>query len=221
MLNGDKKDKVFCWDFMKEFAAEIIEISNLGVEIGIVVGSGNIWRGAENKEIEQTTAHQVGMLATVMNALALRETFEKLGANSIVVSNLFLPQVIDNLSHKQVICRIENKEIVIFGGGTGQPYFTTDTGAVLWALKIKADVVLKATKVDGVYSSDPQKDMNAQRYSQISLKDAFKKELNVMDSTAFSLCMKNKLPIIVYKLAKGNTKCAIFDENIGTLVYPC
>lgn len=219
MLKGSQNDRVFCFDYMKKFADEIIEISNSGVEIGIVVGSGNIWRGEENQEIEQTTAHQIGMLATVMNALALRDLFEGLGANSVVVSNLSLPQIIDNLSYKQVIDRLENKEIVIFGGGTGQPYFTTDTGAVLWALKVNADVVLKATKVDGVYSSDPMENPNAQRYTEISLIEAFQKELKVMDDTAFSLCMKQKLPIIVYKLLPGNTKRAIFEKGVGTLVY--
>jgi len=219
MLNGGQNNRVFCYDFMKEFAAEVIEISDSGVEIGIVVGSGNIWRGAENQEIEQTTAHQIGMLGTVMNALTLREVFEELGAKSVVVSNLELPQIIDNLSHKQVIDRLENKQIVLFGGGTGQPYFTTDTGAALWALKIKADVVLKATKVAGVYSSDPEKDPNAQRYRTISLDEAFQKRLKVMDDTAFSLCLKHKLPIIVYQLKQGNTKRAIFEKNVGTLVF--
>lgn len=219
MLKDGQTDHVFCFDFMKQFAAEIIEISNSGVEIGIVVGSGNIWRGAENQEIEQTTSHQIGMLATVMNALALRELFEGLGGSSIVVSNLSLPQIIDNLNHKQVINRLENREIVVFGGGTGQPYFTTDTGAVVWALKVNADVILKATKVDGVYSSDPMKDPGAEKYTEIELSEAFRKGLKVMDDTAFSLCMKHKLPVIVYKLLPGNTKRAIFEKNVGTLVY--
>lgn len=219
MLKCGRNAGTYEWDFMKQLAAEIVEISNSGVEIGIVVGSGNIWRGAENQEIGQTTAHQIGMLATVMNALALREVFEGLGAKSIVVSNLSLPQIIDNLTHKEVINRLRNKEIVIFGGGTGQPYFTTDTGAALWALKIEADVILKATKVDGVYSSDPMKDSNAKKYDEVSISEAFKKQLKVMDDTAFSLCMKHKIPIIVYKLLSGNTKRAIFEKNIGTLVY--
>lgn len=219
VLNGGKTEKTFCWDFIKKFVSEVIVISNSGVEIGIVVGSGNIWRGAENLEIEQTTSHQIGMLATVMNALVLREVFEELGAKSVVVSNLSLPQIIDNIEHKQVISRLQNGEIVIFGGGTGQPYFTTDTGAALWALKIDADVILKATKVDGVYSSDPMNNPNAKKYNEISLTEAFKKELKVMDSTAFSLCMKHKIPVVVYKLIPGNTKKAIFEKNVGTLVY--
>jgi uridylate kinase len=161
----------------------------------------------------------MGMLATVINALALREVFEELGTKSVVVSNLYLPQILNNMNHKQVISLLENREIVVFGGGTGQPYFTTDTGAALWALKVKADVILKATKVDGVYSSDPMSNPNAKRYNEISLTEAFQKGLKVMDNTAFSLCMKHQLPIVVYKLLPGNTKRAIYKRDIGTLVY--
>jgi uridylate kinase len=219
--SGGKEDKncLISFDFLNDLSTELAELQNCGIELGIVVGGGNIWRGASVQEIEQTTSHQIGMLATVINALALQAALNKQGINSFIASAIDIKQIAELYSHQQVIKRLEQKEIVIFAGGTGQPFFTTDTGAALWALKIQADVILKATKVDGVYSSDPFVDKNAKKYKQISYKEAIEKELRVMDLTAFSLCKEYQLPIIVFKLTPfGNIKRIVLGENIGTII---
>ena len=221
MMRGDPsyKDHLISFDFLRDLAIELAEIQNCGIELGVVVGGGNIWRGASVEEIEQTTSHQIGMLATVINAMALQAALNKQGINSYIASNIEIKPIAELCSHHQVIKRLKQKEIVIFAGGTGQPFFTTDTGAALWALKIQADVILKATKVDGVYSSDPLIDKNAKKYSQISYNEAIQKELRVMDLTAFSLCKEYQLPIIVFKLTPpGNIKRIVFGEDIGTII---
>jgi len=215
---GDK-NHLISFDFLNDLSTELAELQNSGVEFGIVVGGGNIWRGASVQEIEQATSHQIGMLATVINALALQAALNRQGINSYIASTIDVKPIVELCSHHQVIKRLEQKEIVIFAGGTGQPFFTTDTGAALWALKIQADVILKATKVDGVYSSDPFINKNAKKYTQISYNEAIQKELRVMDLTAFSLCKEYQLPIIVFKLTpSGNIKRIIFGENIGTII---
>ncbi|MBM3238010.1 UMP kinase [Candidatus Poribacteria bacterium] len=221
MMRGNPSDKnlPISFDFLNDLSTELVELQNCGIELGVVVGGGNIWRGASVQEIEQTTSHQIGMLATVINALALQAALNKQGINSFIASAIDIKPMVELCSHHQVIKRLKQKEIVIFAGGTGQPFFTTDTGAALWALKIQADVILKATKVDGVYSSDPFVDKKAKKYTQISYKEAIQKELRVMDLTAFSLCKEYQLPIIVFKLTPpGNIKRIVFGENIGTIV---
>ncbi len=222
MLKGTSNNATNCpidIEVLNDLAKELIAVRNHGVELGVVVGGGNIWRGAANHEIEPATSHQIGMLATVMNALAFRALLEKHGVNSYIASTLGITSIVEACNHHQVITRLARNEIVIFAGGTGQPFFTTDTGAALWALKIQANVILKATKVDGVYSADPFIDPNAQKYSQISYREAIQKELRVMDLTAFSLCKEHQIPIIVFKLTPpGNIKRAIFGEDIGTIV---
>lgn len=221
MMRGNLRDNnhLINFDFLDNLSTELAELQNCGIELGVMVGGGNIWRGASVQEIEQTTSHQIGMLATVMNALALQATLSKQGINSYIASAINIKPIAELCSHHQVIKRLEQKEIVIFAGGTGQPFFTTDTGAALWALKIQADAILKATKVDGVYSSDPFVDKNARKYTQISYNEAIQKELRVMDLTAFSLCKEYQLPIIVFKLTPhGNIKRIVFGENIGTIV---
>lgn len=216
-LSGN--DCLISFDFLNNLSKELVEIQNCGIELGVVVGGGNIWRGASVFDMEQTTSHQMGMLATIMNALALQSTLRKQGVNSYIASTIDIKPIVESCSHHQVIKQLRQKEIVIFAGGTGQPFFTTDTGAVLWALKIQADAILKATKVDGVYSSDPLTDKNAIKYDQLSYKEAIQKELRVMDLTAFSLCKEHKIPIIVFKLTPpGNIKRVVTGENIGTIV---
>ncbi|MFQ6041447.1 MAG: UMP kinase [Candidatus Poribacteria bacterium] len=220
MMRGNLSDRnhLISFDFLNDLAIELAEIQNCGIELGVVVGGGNIWRGAAVEEIEQTTSHQIGMLATVINAMALQAALNKQSINSYIASNIEIKPIVELCSHYQVIKRLEQKEMVIFAGGTGQPFFTTDTGAALWALKIQADVILKATKVDGVYSSDPFIDKSAKKYSKISYSEAIQKELRVMDLTAFSLCKEYQLPIIVFKLTPGNIKRIVFGEDIGTII---
>jgi uridylate kinase len=221
MIKGNLSDKnrLISFDFLNDLALELAEIQNCGIELGVVVGGGNIWRGASVTEIEPTTSHQIGMLATVINAMALQAALKQQGIGSYIASNIEIKTIAELSSHHQVIKRLKQKEIVIFAGGTGQPFFTTDTGAALWALKTQADVILKATKVDGVYSADPLSDKKAQKYAQISYNEAIQKELRVMDLTAFSLCKEYQLPIIVFKLTPpGNIKRIVFGEKIGTIV---
>jgi len=218
MLKG-ADDSVISFDTLNDLAIELIELITCGVELGVVVGGGNIWRGASTRKIELAASHQIGMLATVQNALALQAVLEKHGVKSYIASTLDIKPIVEECSHQQVIKWLKEKAIVIFAGGTGQPFFTTDTGAVLWALKIQADVLLKATKVSGVYSKDPIIYPNAQKYARVSFAEAIRKELRVMDLTAFSLCMDNNLPIVVFKLTPtGNIKRVIFGEEIGTIV---
>ncbi len=204
---------------LKQLAEELIKLRRDNIEIGVVVGGGNIWRGAEAPWLEASTSHYMGMLATLMNALALRAVVESLGAPSAVISSLNVTDLVDGLTTRQAIKGMRAGKIVFFAAGTGQPYVTTDTGAVLWALKTDADVVLKATKVDGIYSSDPMKCAHAVRYDRITYTQAIRDELKVMDLTAFSLCMQYRLPIIVFKLTPySNIRRAVFGEAIGTIV---
>ena len=222
MLKGASNNATNCpidFEVLDDLAKELIAVRNHGVELGVVVGGGNIWRGASNHEIEPATSHQIGMLATVMNALAFRALLEKHGVNSYIASTLGITSVVEACNHHQVITRLARNEIVIFAGGTGQPFFTTDTGAALWALKIKANVILKATKVDGVYTKDPAKYKNAKKFKKLKFMDVLKKGLKVMDATAVSLCMDNNLPIIVFNLGKtGNIKRVVLGDEVGTYI---
>ena len=206
-------------DLLSLLAQSLIEVHQDGVEIGVVVGGGNIWRGAEAPWLEASTSHQMGMLATLMNALALRATVESHGTPSSVISALHVTDLVDGVTARQAIDAMQSGKIVFLAGGTGQPYVTTDTGAVLWALKIGAEVVMKATKVDGIYSADPMKQPEATRYEHLTYTQAIRDELKVMDLAAFSLCMEHRLPISVFKLMPpSNIRRVVLGEPIGTTV---
>lgn len=202
-------------------ACQIVEVRELGVEIAVVVGGGNIFRGIAGSErgIERATGDYMGMLATVINALALQDALEKHGVPTRVQTAITMAQVAEPFIRRRAVRHMEKGRVVIFGGGTGNPYFSTDTAAALRATEIGAEVILKATKVDGVYDSDPKKNPNAKRYEQISYIEALQKRLKVMDSTAFSLCMDNKMPIIVFDFFKPhNLRKVVAGDKVGTLV---
>lgn len=206
---------------VRAFAEEIKEVKALGCEMALVMGGGNIFRGAEAGEwvMERATADTMGMLATVINSLALQDALEKIGVSTRVMSAIEMRQVAEPYIRRRATRHLEKGRVVIFAGGTGNPYFTTDTTASLRAMEIGAEVILKATKVDGVYDADPLKHAGARRYGELTYIDVLNKELKVMDSTAISLCMDNHLPIIVFNiLQKGNIKRVVAGEDIGTLV---
>src|SRR5262245_44124463 len=206
---------------LNSMANQIGEVRELGVEVVIVIGGGNIFRGSAGSErgIERATADYMGMLATVINALALQDALEKAGIATRVQSAITMHQVAEAFIRRRAVRHLEKQRVVIFAGGTGNPYFSTDTAAALRANEIGAEVILKATKVDGIYDCDPKKNPKAQRYAQISYLEALQKQLKVMDSTAFSLCMDNKMPIIVFDLFKPhNLRRVVMGERVGTLV---
>jgi uridylate kinase len=205
---------------LQEMARQIAEVRQMGVQVVVVAGGGNIFRGASSgKGIERATGDYMGMLATVINALALQDALEKLEVETRVQSAITMSQVAEPFIRRRAVRHLEKGRVVIFGGGTGNPYFSTDTAAALRANEIGAEVILKATKVDGVYDSDPTKNPGAKRYSQISYLEALGKRLKVMDSTAFSLCMDNKMPIIVFDFFKAhNLQRVVLGEAVGTLV---
>lgn len=205
----------------KSIAQEIKEIHDLGVEIAIMIGGGNIFRGIHGTEagMDRTSADYMGLLATVINGLALQDALEKVGVFSRHVSAVEIKTVAEPFIRRKVIRHLEKGRIVIFSAGVGSPYFTTDTAAALRALEIKAEVILKATKVDGIYSADPLVDKTAKKFSTISYLNVIKKGLKVMDTTAISLCKDNELPIIVFSLKKkGNIKKAVLGQRVGTRV---
>ncbi|MCD6408389.1 UMP kinase [bacterium] len=200
---------------------EIKQVWEMGCEIGIVVGGGNIYRGSERDEevIDKVTADYMGMLATVINGLALQNSLEKIGLDTRVQSSFEMREFCEPYIRRRAIRHLEKRRIVIFVGGTGNPYFTTDTAAALKAVEVKAEVILKATKVDGVYSIDPIKNPNAKRYEKLSYMEMLKKQLKIMDSTAISLCMENHIPIVVFNLfKKGNLKKVICGQGKRTIV---
>ncbi len=202
-------------------AKEIKEAVSMGVEIAIVIGGGNIFRGVEAslKGIERASADYMGMLATVINALALQNYLEKYGIPTRVQSAIEMKELAESYIRRKAMRHLEKGRTVIFAAGTGNPYFTTDTAAALRAMEIGADVILKATKVDGVYSSDPVKDPSAKKYTTVTYIDVLKKGLSIMDSTAISLCMDNNLPIVVFNLrGKSNIRKILEGKKIGTLV---
>jgi uridylate kinase len=203
-------------------AREIKEAVSMGTEVAIVIGGGNIFRGVEAsvKGIERASADYMGMLATVINALALQNYLEKYGIPTRVQSAIEMKELAEPYIRRKAMRHLEKGRTVIFAAGTGNPYFTTDTASSLRAMEIGADVILKATKVDGVYSSDPMKDPAAKKYSTVTYIDVLKKGLSIMDSTAISLCMDNNLPIVVFNLkGKGNIRKIIEGKKIGTLVW--
>lgn len=202
-------------------ANELKDIYNSGVQIAIVIGGGNIFRGLEASAegLERTSADYMGMLATVLNALALQSALEHNGIATRVQSAIEMRELAEPYIRRRAVRHLQKRRIVIFAGGTGNPYFTTDTAAALRAMEIGAQVILKATRVDGVYSSDPLKDPHAKKYPEITYIDVLRKGLQVMDSTAISLCMDNNLPIIVFNLTgKGNIRKILEGKKIGTLV---
>jgi uridylate kinase len=206
---------------LQQIAGEIREIIELGVEVGIVIGGGNIFRGvsASTEGMDRASADYMGMLATVINGLALQDALEKLGVFTRVQSAIEMQQLAEPYIRRRAVRHLEKGRVVIFAAGTGNPYVTTDTAASLRAMEIHADVICKATKVDGIYSADPVKDPSATRYRHLSYLDVLKKNLKVMDSTAISLCMDNDLPIIVFDLGvKGNITRVVLGEEIGTTV---
>jgi len=206
---------------ISDMAQQIREVRELGVEIVIVIGGGNIFRGSAGSQggIERATGDYMGMLATVINALALQDALEKAGVATRVQTAITMNQVAEAFIRRRAVRHLEKGRVVIFGGGTGNPYFSTDTAAALRANEIGAEVILKATKVDGIYDSDPHKNADAKRYASISYLEALQKRLKVMDSTAFSLCMDNKMPIIVFDLFKPhNLRRVVLGEEVGTVV---
>ncbi|MBF0478640.1 MAG: UMP kinase [Candidatus Omnitrophica bacterium] len=209
-------------DTCVSFATQIKEVADLGVKIGIVVGGGNIFRGqvaSKSFDLERTVADSMGMLATIMNGLALQNALEHLGLATRVMSAITMTSVAEPYIRRRAVRHLEKGRVVIFVGGTGNPYFTTDTAAALRASEINADVIMKATKVDGVYSDDPVKNKSAVKYDEIQFIDALKQNLKVMDATAISMCMDNKMPIVVFNLLQvGNIKRAVLGEKIGTIV---
>jgi len=218
---GDVKGQGIAPEAVHHMAAEILEVRELGVEVVVVVGGGNIFRGLSGSErgIERATGDYMGMLATVINALALQDALEKQGVPTRVQSAITMAQVAESFIRRRAVRHLEKGRVVIFGGGTGNPFFSTDTAAALRANEIGAEVILKATKVDGIYDSDPKKNPQAKRFSQITYLDALQRQLKVMDSTAFSLCMDNKMPIIVFDFFREhNLRRVALGEKVGTLV---
>lgn len=202
-------------------AEQIKEIISLGIQVGIVVGGGNFWRGIAGsaKGMDRATADYIGMMATVMNSLALQDALENIECDTRVLSAIEMREIAEPYIRRRALRHLEKGRVVIFGAGTGNPYFSTDTCAALRAAEIEAEVILMAKQVDGVYDSDPVKNPNAIRYNQLSYIDVLNKGLKVMDSTAASLCMDNKIPLIVFDLnAEGNIKRVVMGENIGTYV---
>jgi uridylate kinase len=202
-------------------AAELKDVSDLGIQMAIMVGGGNIFRGTRQKTlaIDRATADYMGMLATVINGLALQDALEKQGAHTRLLSAIEMHQVAEPFIRRRATRHLEKNRIVIFAAGTGNPYFSTDTAAALRAMEIKAQVILKATRVDGIYDADPEKVAGAQRFDRISYIDVLQRGLAVMDSTAISLCMENKMPIIIFDLNEpGNIRRVVLGEKVGSLV---
>lgn len=215
--NGDPLDP----ETLEKYAIEIKAAKEAGVEIAIVIGGGNIFRGAigENIGIERSQGDYMGMLATVINGIAIQGILEKHGMYTRLVSAIHMNAIAEPFIRRRAIRHLEKGRIVIFGAGTGNPYFTTDSAGSLRAIEISADVVLKGTRVDGVYTADPEKDPSATKFSQISFDEAIAKNLKIMDMTAFTLCKENKLPIIVFDMNKpGNLLKLVMGEEIGTLI---
>ncbi len=208
-------------EVIQHVAAEIADTARLGVELAVVVGGGNIFRGLSesSKGMDRASADYVGMLATVMNAVSLQDAIERQGVVTRVQSAIPMSQLAEPYIRRRAIRHLEKGRIVIFGAGTGNPFFTTDTAAALRAMEIGADVLLKATRVDGVYDRDPRKHPDARRYDQVTFTDALKQDLGVMDATAFALCRDNELPIVVFDMTtRGNIQRVVCGEAVGTKI---
>ncbi|MFT4063079.1 MAG: UMP kinase [Edaphocola sp.] len=206
---------------LSQYAIDIKTITDVGVQVAVVIGGGNIYRGMNEAEtgIERAHGDYMGMLATVINGMALQAALEKIGVNTRLQSAIKMEQVAEQYIRRRAIRHLEKGRVVIFGAGTGNPYFTTDTAGSLRAIEINADVILKGTRVDGIYTADPEQDPTATRYETISFKEVIGKGLKVMDMTAFTLCQENNLPIIVFDMNKtGNLTDVVCGKNVGTLV---
>jgi len=204
-----------------QVAREISEVRDAGVEVGVVIGGGNLFRGlaASARGMDRATADYMGMLATVINALALQDACEHAGVPTRVLTAIEMRQVAEPFIRRRAERHMEKGRVVVFAAGTGNPYFTTDTAAALRAMEMRADVIMKGTKVDGIYTADPVVDKTATRYETVSYQEVLEKRLKVMDATAISLCMDNRLPIVVFDLRqKGNLKRVVMGENVGTTV---
>lgn len=209
-------------DVLRAYASEIREVTDHGIELALVIGGGNIFRGVNNATKGMTRSHAdyMGMLATMINAMALQDALEQEGVYTRLQSALNMDEVAEPFIRRRAMRHLEKGRVVIFGAGTGNPYFTTDTAASLRALEIEADVILKGTRVDGVYSADPEKDANAVRYAEIHGNDVIARDLKVMDMTAFTLCRESDMPIIIFNMdAGGNLLRLVRGEAIGTLVH--
>ncbi len=203
------------------FSSEVKKVHQLGVQLGIVIGGGNIYRGlsANDQGIDRVTGDQMGMLATIINSLALQNAIEKQGIFTRLMSSIKMEEIAESYIRRRAIRHLEKGRVVIFGGGTGHPYFSTDTAASLRAVEIEAEVIVKGTRVDGVYDSDPEKNPDALRFDNITYLDVLKKNLRIMDLTAVSLCQENNLPMIVFNMdVPGNLVKLVTGENIGTLI---
>jgi uridylate kinase len=217
-------DKEFGIDHnrLKQYADDIKAIVKEGVEIAIVIGGGNIFRGVGNDAedvIDRVQGDYMGMLATVINSMALQSALERIGVNTRLQSAIKMEQICEPYIKRRAVRHLEKGRVVIFGAGTGNPYFTTDTAASLRAIEIEADVILKGTRVDGIYSSDPEKDKDAVKYQTVTFDEVYEKGLKIMDMTAFTLCNENKVPIIVFDMNKsGNLLRVLEGESVGTLV---
>ncbi|MBW7866773.1 MAG: UMP kinase [Brumimicrobium sp.] len=219
-LMGDKEFGIDN-DQLKHYAEQIKEITDLGVELSIVIGGGNIFRGVQAKEggMDRTHGDYMGMLATMINAMALQAALENINIDSRLLSAIEMKEIAEPYIRRRAVRHLEKGRVVIFGAGTGNPYFTTDSAASLRAIEINADVIIKGTKVDGIYTRDPKKDPNATKYDTISFDEVYSNGLNVMDMTAFTLCKENNLPIIVFDInKKGNLKKIVLGESVGTIV---
>lgn len=216
-------DKAFGLDpvIIEKYARDIKEIVELGVQVAVVIGGGNIYRGMNEKEtgIERAHGDYMGMLATVINGMALQAMLEKVGVYTRLQSAIKMEQIAEPYIRRRAIRHVEKGRVVIFGAGTGNPYFTTDTAGSLRAIEIEADVILKGTRVDGIYTADPEKDPTATKYGKITYQECISKNLKIMDMTAFTLCMENNLPIIVFDMnGEGTLRQVISGEKVGTLV---
>jgi uridylate kinase len=207
---------------LDQYAREIKKITNIGIQVAVVIGGGNIYRGMNEAEtgIERAQGDYMGMLATVINGMALQAALEKAGVNTRLQSAIKMEQVAEPYIRRRAMRHLEKGRVVIFGAGTGNPYFTTDTAGSLRAIEIKADVILKGTRVDGIYTADPEKDPTATRFETVSFSEVISKNLKVMDMTAFTLCQENNLPIIVFDMNKpGNLLSVVTGQQVGTLVH--
>lgn len=218
---GDKRGQGIDVEALLKIAKEIVKVSKAGIEVAIVCGGGNIWRYRDTKEagIERTTSDYMGMMATIMNGVALQNAIEKSGTHCRVATSLDLPQIAEPYIRRRAIRHLEKRRVVICAGGTGNPYFTTDTAAALRAVELNCDILLKATKVEGVYSADPMKVKNAKKYDKISFQEVIEKNLQIMDQTAFSLCRESNMKILVFNMHRENAILeAAKGKKIGTLV---
>lgn len=220
-LKAENSTEPFDPKIIEQYANDIKSITDLGVQVAVVIGAGNIYRGMNEAEsgIERAHGDYMGMLATVINGMAMQAMLEKIGVYTRLQSALQMDQVAEPYIRRRAIRHLEKNRVVIFGAGTGNPYFTTDTGGSLRAIEIKADVILKGTRVDGIYTADPEKDSTATKFERISYRECVSKNLKIMDMTAFTLCEENKMPIIVFDMNKpGNLRRVIEGLNVGTLV---